>query len=513
MKPTRWILGFGMVLATGCSDSGSQAIASLVQITAEPAGSNCAAGGQRIETGPDSNADGSLTGAEIVRTVYVCNGTSGATGTAALVKTASEPAGANCASGGQRVDYGNDDDANGVLATAEIDGTAYVCAGAPGTTGLTSLVAITAEPAGTNCGTGGQRIDAGVDDDGNGTLDVAEIDATSYVCNGATGPAGHASLIDVAIEPTGTNCGTGGRRFSYGLDQNDNSTLDSSEVLGTSYVCNGTGGLSSLILTSALASGAICANGGQRIDYGLDDDGNGVLAMGEIDGTSYVCNGSAPAHLNIALEAPVGCAVTNTGNSYPTAKALLEARGHTVTIVDGSGIDTLAEASAFDVIVFPGWCITPQGSDYAVFDGILTDYVNGGGGVVATGWALYASSTIGTQLVTLLPTARGDGYLGANVAVDPVPGSPITNLLGSFTSAADYLPYGGATKPGATVLARSGSTDVAAAWQVLRGRATFVGLLSVSDVTNYNSAGLLDGSQPNATEFFLRSIEWTGGAF
>ena len=51
---------------------------------------------------------------------------------------------------------------------------------------MQSLVNITGEAPGANCPTGGQRVDYGVDDDGNGTLDPGEIDGTNYVCNGGT---------------------------------------------------------------------------------------------------------------------------------------------------------------------------------------------------------------------------------------------------------------------------------------------------------------------------------------
>ena len=40
------------------------------------------------------------------------------------------------------------------------------------------------EAAGDNCAYGGQRFDVGLDLDDNGKLDDAEIDQTSYVCNG-----------------------------------------------------------------------------------------------------------------------------------------------------------------------------------------------------------------------------------------------------------------------------------------------------------------------------------------
>jgi hypothetical protein len=51
---------------------------SLVAAQPEPAGDHCAAGGQRIDIGADTDADGTLASSEIMQTVYVCNGAAAA---------------------------------------------------------------------------------------------------------------------------------------------------------------------------------------------------------------------------------------------------------------------------------------------------------------------------------------------------------------------------------------------------------------------------------------------------
>ena len=98
----------------------------------------------------------------------------------------SEPAGANCANGGKRIDSGTDDNDNGVLDSAEIDDTEYVCNGSDST----ALVSTQSEAAGANCKAGGTRVDVGLDSDGDGSLAAAEITSTSYVCNGQNGSGG-----------------------------------------------------------------------------------------------------------------------------------------------------------------------------------------------------------------------------------------------------------------------------------------------------------------------------------
>ena len=52
----------------------------VVETDNESAGSNCTYGGHKINTGYDSDGDGTLLGEEIKKTVYVCNGATGATG-------------------------------------------------------------------------------------------------------------------------------------------------------------------------------------------------------------------------------------------------------------------------------------------------------------------------------------------------------------------------------------------------------------------------------------------------
>ncbi len=108
------------------------------------------------------------------------DGTAGAAGVNSLVNVSVEPAGPNCATGGQRIESGLDDNGDGALQPAEVDNTSYAC---NGTDGLVTLLVITPEPWGVNCGYAGQKVEAGADDNRDGTLQPAEVDQTAYVCN------------------------------------------------------------------------------------------------------------------------------------------------------------------------------------------------------------------------------------------------------------------------------------------------------------------------------------------
>ena len=330
----------------------------LVKTTTEAAGVNCTTGGIKIEYGLDANNNGILDSGEINAslTKYVCNGAVGATG----------------AQGPQGI--------QGVAGPVGPQGAQGV-AGTNGTNGQNTLVKTTTEAAGANCTTGGIKIEYGLDANNNGTLDLSEINAslTKYVCNGATGAAGAQgpqgiqgvagptgatgaqgaqgpsgtngtngtngvdgknTLAKTTTESAGANCTTGGVKIEYGLDANNNGTLDASEINAslTKYVCNGaagaigaqgpqgiqgvagptgstgpqgpigltgltgaqgpqgvagTNGLNALIKTTTEPAGANCTNGGTKIETGLDANGNGELDASEVDmsQTQYVCNG------------------------------------------------------------------------------------------------------------------------------------------------------------------------------------------------------------------------------
>jgi len=91
------------------------------------------------------------------------------------------------------------------------------------------------------CTYGGVQIEMGIDDNMNGVLDASEVDSTDYVCNGSPGTDATAlnSLLSVENEPAGSNCEFGGKKYNYGIDDNKDDDLDSNEIDGSSYVCNG----------------------------------------------------------------------------------------------------------------------------------------------------------------------------------------------------------------------------------------------------------------------------------
>ena len=89
-----------------------------------------------------------------------------------------------------------------------------------------------------------------------------------------TGPAG----------PVGVN-GTDGVDGADGVNGTDGASG-----------ADGTNGLSALAVTSMESAGSNCADGGLKIEVGVDGNSNGSLDEDEVDHTQYICNGANGAN-------------------------------------------------------------------------------------------------------------------------------------------------------------------------------------------------------------------------
>jgi hypothetical protein len=264
-------------------------------------------------------------------------GPNGNNGLNQVVKTTIEPAGANCTAGGIKIEFGLDNNHNGILDVAEINAslTKYVCNGIQGTTGAQGIQG----PAGPTGATGAQGAAGTTGPQGaQGPIGLTGP-AGPTGATGAQGPAGATgpqgaqgsqgtaganglnSLTKTSTEPAGANCSAGGIKIEIGVDVNSNGSLDANEIITaqTKYVCNGatgatgatgpqgaagaqgpqgntgsTGlsGLNSLIKTTVELAGTNCQYGGIKIEVGLDSNRNGILNSNEINisSTNYMCN-------------------------------------------------------------------------------------------------------------------------------------------------------------------------------------------------------------------------------
>lgn len=217
------------LLTMGCDPTaGENGTSSLIVSTPEPQGANCAEGGVRVQTGADVNANDLLEPSEVQHTLYLCNGV----GLAAVVRVVPEPAGAQCPSGGNLIQYGQDTDQSNALDDEEVVGSLYVCNGQDASNGSSALTAMTPVASGTTaCPSGGVRIQTGLDDDGDSSLDAIEVDQSQNICNGLN------ALIDQSPLLSSLDCLAGGIVTRTGLDNNGNGLLEDNEVTDRQEIC------------------------------------------------------------------------------------------------------------------------------------------------------------------------------------------------------------------------------------------------------------------------------------
>ena len=204
-----------------------------------------------------------------------------------------------CANGGMKIEVGSDTNGNGELDNGEVvqEKTQYVCNGATGENGSQQLISVSEEPADGACSpTKGIKIEVGNDTNGNGELDAEEVvqSKTRYVCDGDNGKN---AVSKTSPESAGNNCANGGIKIEVGIDNNGNGELDTNEVINsqTKYVCKGADGddgKNALVKVSDELQGEHCTDSdGIKIEIGIDANGNGELDTSEITDTEYVCGG------------------------------------------------------------------------------------------------------------------------------------------------------------------------------------------------------------------------------
>ena len=305
---------------------GQDGTSTLVKLLIEASGTNCVAGGSKILFGQDADRDGNLGVNEVEGAQYVCNGVQGAVGSTgsvgpagptgatgatgadgypSLVQMIHEPAGPNCTTGGKLLRFGTDVNGDGNLSPNETLGSEVLCNGEKGetgsdgaqgaqglqgdsgTTGLTTLMQSIAEPAGSNCASGGVLLRHGVDQNSDGVLQLDETTQSRYLCNGSQGVQGD-------LGPAGPK-GDSGEKGATG-DPGPAGPPGAKGDTGSTGPKGDTGsagenGFSTLSATEMVAPGTACPAGGTQVHYGRDLNRSGVLEVAEYEGAHFVCHG------------------------------------------------------------------------------------------------------------------------------------------------------------------------------------------------------------------------------
>ncbi len=319
------------------------------------------------------------------------------------------------------------------------------------------------------------------------------VDDGAASCDRSGGCNGNADTPACSLYPANTACGS------------DSCTAGSA----TSSTCNGDGAC--VAAETSCAPFIACDVGGARCQSTCTSDG-ACIAGNHCDPVNKVC--TTVLRVAIVLSASSRCRDAN--ESLTAFANLLTARGHVVTMPTPAEVDTLAELQTFDVVIPTGTNCANTGNAeaiaiYGAYDGNITAYVNGGGGIVAAGWVLFGTYLdAAPQLSAALPTSRTNGFTGGSPAMTPIAGHPITTGVAGFT-AGDYSVEAGGTKSGATTLMTNPSgTAAGAAWSMALGRVVYLAPVYFEPWSAYANENLLDGSQPSAIELVLRAVEWAG---
>ena len=325
-----------------------------------PVGANGADGTDGQDGAPGSNGadgtngqDGAL-GADGSDGTNGQDGAAGEDGVSTLIRVLSST---GCTTGGNTFEIGDDTNSDGVLELTEVILTLDICNGAngvdgqdgaPGTDGVDGQDGAPGADGsdgqdgapGTDGadgqdgapgadGSDGQDGAPGTDgadgqdgapgaDGTNGQDGAPGADGTNGQ-DGALGADGSNAIIETMTEPAGTNCANGGVKIQVGIDTNADGVLQPTEInpAQTQYVCDGGSTANTLLTSMTIPSVSLCDAGGRIVSHGLDngDNGgtaaNGQLESGEIDFSTTYCT-----TFSIGLFVDIDTRLQTNGNGY-----------------------------------------------------------------------------------------------------------------------------------------------------------------------------------------------------
>ena len=220
---------------------------------------------------------------------------------------------------------------------------------------------------------------------------------------------------------------------------------------------------------------------------------------------------------------PVPTATTHVGSGSGTSNGVIRVAVHgdngvvssmlndanrdtfSAVAVSGSDIDTLAELSAYDVVVLGSDNVQHE---FESFAGALRSWVEAGGGVVATGWTVYggglATGNVVTDLDAVVPVQLTSYYdvLYSTPVIFNGNGHPVVEGINNYTPAySEYSPAG--ADVGATTLATANSRPVVVVSETQGGRGVYLGQTYFY---------IVDASAGSPDDRLLeQAVAWAGG--
>lgn len=231
-------------------------------------------------------------------------------------------------------------------------------------------------------------------------------------------------------------------------------------------------------------------------DEDVQDIQHTTAALGHVRGTGV---GGADASVKIAVLG--GSYVTNAVNQLNDSAVF----NFDATQVTSGDIDTLAELNAYDVVVIGD---QHQYNYLSAVESVLRDWVEGGGGVVGTGWLVYlAGTSTGSVLhdinaIMPIDTSVGHNYYSAGTIEITDPSHPIMDGLSDFYVGSNIEYSSAGLDAGGQQLAQINGRVAAAVGEYGNGRSVYLGPVFMD---NYSPVTSGDPDQ-----LFEQAVWWAG---
>ncbi len=226
------------------------------------------------------------------------------------------------------------------------------------TGGASTVTAQATLPVGdANCPTGGVALDYGIDDNKNGVLDSAEVDGTAYICNGAA-PANTAPVADAGPDQTASS------GFMVTLDGSGSSDPDPGDTLAYTW---------SFVLTPTGSTAVLNDTSAESPTFTPDVEGTYALSLSVSDGQIY----SAPDYVTITPKFWRGAVLIDAGaNDAISPQVAFDANGNAFAVWqqwDGSINDIYANRYNAVAGSWEGAAIIDAGANNASFPQVAFD--------------------------------------------------------------------------------------------------------------------------------------------